>query len=60
MASYFDLIKVAKTLGLQGHAMEEYISTQLARQQADKLANLEAAKIASDTAKEQTEAENRK
>lgn len=40
--------------------MEEYISTQLARQQADTLAASQASKIAADAVKKQTEAEMRK
>lgn len=60
MASYFDLIKVAKTLGLQGHDLEEYISNELERQQSDKSAAAEAEIRKKEAEKEQIEAEIRK
>lgn len=42
MATYFDLIEVAKALGLQGVGMQNYIDTQLNRQQAEKKEQTEA------------------
>lgn len=59
MATYFDLVEAAKSIGLESSAIAEFISTQLDKQRAAETEKLQAiaqaAKATADAAKDEME-----